>query len=76
LLFVSPERHCPLEKNNENNQDNEQKNSHSKYTDGGVADGNAIAARDIEDEMTMETATIACSLGVVAISKTNFMPGA
>jgi hypothetical protein len=34
----------------------------------------AIAARDIKDEVTMVTATIACSVGDVAISKTNFMP--
>jgi hypothetical protein len=31
-------------------------------------------ARDVKDEVAMATATIACSVGDVAILKTNFMP--
>ncbi len=34
----------------------------------------AIVARDVKDEMTMAMATIVCSVGDVAILKTNFMP--
>jgi hypothetical protein len=34
----------------------------------------AIVARNIKDELIMATATIACSVGDVAMSKTNFMP--
>jgi hypothetical protein len=33
-----------------------------------------ITARDVKDEVMMATATIVCSIGDVAISKTNFMP--
>ncbi len=36
----------------------------------------AIAARDVKDDMTMAIVTIMCSIGVVAISKKNFMLGA
>jgi hypothetical protein len=35
-----------------------------------------IVAREVDNEMTMAMATTTCSVGVVAISKTNFMPGA
>jgi hypothetical protein len=35
-----------------------------------------IAAREVVNEMTMATVTILCSVGFVAILKTNFVPGA
>ena len=42
----------------------------------GLPMATAIAAREVDDETTMATATTACNVGFVEISKTNFMPEA
>jgi hypothetical protein len=57
-------------RNNKNNQDNEQMNDCTKYTDGGMANGEAIAAREVNNETTMAIITTTCSVAVVAILKT------